>query len=69
MGKYSEGLRVLDQAIELNPSDAPAWNNRGNCLADLGHDQETMSSYEHAIEVRPAYPTAWKNKGDLFRKL
>ena len=68
MGKYSEGLRVLDNAIELDPTDAPAWNNRGNCLSDLGHDQEAMSSYERAIVLTPAYPAAWNNKGNMLRK-
>lgn len=52
-GKYDEALLHFDRALEINPSFAPAWNDRGLCLRDLGKYEEAFKSYERALELAP----------------
>jgi len=35
-GKYDEAIQACDKAIEIDPHDAWAWENKGNALNHLG---------------------------------
>ena len=67
--RYQQGLETLNRAIALDPTDAPSWSNRGNCLADLGRLEEALASYERALALNPRYAVAWNNKGNTLRHL
>ena len=39
---YDLALRCYDKAIEINPLDAKAWNNKGNTLKEMGRLRKQM---------------------------
>ena len=44
MEQYEEAITSFDQALEIEPDDHQAWNNRGLALADLGRLDEAIDS-------------------------
>jgi len=64
-----KALSLLDQAIQTNPNDAWAWQNRGVALNKLGRSEEAIDSYRRAGEMNPMVTMAWENLGKLLRKL
>ena len=48
LGRYKEALSGYDRALELDPQDAAAWNNKGLVLVKLGHYKEALSCYDRA---------------------
>jgi len=51
LGKYDEAIISYDQAIKIDPSDADAWNNKGNSLNSLGNDDEAKKCYDRSREL------------------
>ena len=62
-GKYKEAIEKYDEAIELNPVFAEAYNNRGLAKGDLKQYQEAIADYEKAIELDPNDADAYNNRG------
>ena len=54
--------------IQKNPNDAPALNNRGIAMAELGDPEGAMEYYEKAIKADSSYAPAYYNKGVLLDK-
>jgi tetratricopeptide (TPR) repeat protein len=53
-----------NQAIELNPKDAEAYNNRGVLKQTNIHDiQGALADYNKAIELNPQHAYAYYNRG------
>ena len=48
-----DGRRYFRKAIELDPNDAAAYNNRGISYSDLGQYQRAIEDYDKAIELDP----------------
>lgn len=55
--RFAEALPLLDQALELEPGLAMAWNWHGHCHAGLGNPDVALVSYERALALQPDY--AW----------
>jgi PAS domain S-box-containing protein len=53
-GKYEEAIAAFDRAIEIDPSHAFAWHDRGLCLQALERDDEALASITKALELAPA---------------
>jgi len=68
-GQFAEELRLLDQALEINPRDPIALNARGmRALADK--DAAGASNYfSRAAEIEPREPTLWMNLATAARML
>jgi tetratricopeptide (TPR) repeat protein len=75
--KTGNSLRVLQRYIELNPSEAGAYNNLGVLLKDLKCYDEVEAAYRKAIELSEASPAgdsppntlAYYNLGILLKDL
>jgi PAS domain S-box-containing protein len=52
-GKYEEGIQFFDRAIEIDPSLAYVWNDRGLCFKEMGKLEEAQKSFERAVELVP----------------
>lgn len=53
-GKFDQALAEAERAIELNPSDAFAFDTRGQTLLYLGRTEEAVASMEAALKFNPA---------------
>ncbi|MBM4140031.1 MAG: tetratricopeptide repeat protein [Nitrospira sp.] len=69
LGKYSESLRDLDKALDLNPGYLQAYLNRANVYDLLGKYKEALKDLEKAIKLNPNYPEAYNNRGLVYKAL
>ncbi len=53
-----------DRAIELDPNDPEAYDDRGRSYRDLGQDQRAIEDYDKAIELDPNVAAAYYNRGE-----
>jgi tetratricopeptide (TPR) repeat protein len=64
--KFEEAVQAYNRAIEIDPQDAEAWNNKGTALGVLGRYDEAIQAFEKAIEINSSYAEAWYNMGVVF---
>ena len=46
-------IKTQDIAIEINPQDSMAWNDKGIDLSLSGKSDEAIKAYDQAIEINP----------------
>ncbi len=51
-GKHDEAIQDYNKAIEINPQDADAWNNKGRALKSLGRTTESEAAFVKAREMK-----------------
>lgn len=59
--------REFNQALEIRPDFAEAYNNLGLVLSDLGKRDEAVASFRKAIDLAPEAPEAYNNLGCLYK--
>jgi Flp pilus assembly protein TadD len=64
-----QAIQYLDEAIQIKPDLARAYNNRGNAYSDLGQYQRAIEDYNEAIRLKPDSPDAYSNRGLNYEKL
>ena len=62
-GEHEDAIQHYDQAIDINPQLAEAYNNRGNAKHALGRHEEAIADYTNAIRLNPQYADAYNNRG------
>ncbi|HKG23480.1 MAG TPA: tetratricopeptide repeat protein, partial [Blastocatellia bacterium] len=67
--RYEDALRELDRALNINPENPSAWNNRGVTLGKLNRYEGALESYDCALNINPENPSVWYNRGIALRKL
>ncbi|PZW20738.1 serine/threonine protein kinase [Thermosporothrix hazakensis] len=65
-GRYKKALAICEQALQLDPTLAAAYTNKGVSLNGLGRRQEALVAYEQAIQLDPAFPTNYTNKASVL---
>ena len=66
---YETALKNYDVAIQLNPNNFEAYNNRGVAYKNLGQYERAIQDYDKAIELNPNYDNAHNNRGNAYRLL
>ena len=56
-------MKCYEHALELNPKNISAWNNKGISLRSIGRYDEAIRSFDKAIEIDNNYEWGWHNKG------
>jgi tetratricopeptide (TPR) repeat protein len=69
VGEKQRAVERYVQAIELDPTFADAWNNRGVLLAELGKNSEACVAFEGALVNRPGDARARYNLADTLDDL
>jgi len=64
--QWDESISELNNAIELNPAYAYAYNARGLTYGKKGQIDQAISDYNKAIEINPRYAEAYSNRGVAF---
>lgn len=62
-GNFQGAIEDYTRAIQLNPNDAIAYNNRGNAYLDLNSPQTAIADYNRAIQIDPNYASPYYNRG------
>jgi DNA-binding response OmpR family regulator len=68
-GNYPEAIRFFDHAIEIDPSLAVAWHDRGICLRELGKDEDALKSIDKACELEPDNEEYLYTRAELLKKI
>jgi tetratricopeptide (TPR) repeat protein len=61
---YTKVIELCTQAIEINPKDAEAYNNRGLAKRHIGDFFAAIQDYDKAVEIDPKYADAYCNRGN-----
>ena len=68
-GDYRQAISFYEQAIQLNPNYAEAYNNRGAAKRNLGDNQGAIVDYDQAIQLNPNLAGSHYNRGSAKRNL
>ncbi|MBI3129246.1 MAG: tetratricopeptide repeat protein [Candidatus Tectomicrobia bacterium] len=68
-GRFEEALEDLNKAIQLNPVDAEAYNNRGGVFCMLERFELAIADFSKAIELNPTYQKAYLNRAKTFERI
>ncbi len=68
MKKYQKTVGPYENAIETNPEDAAAWNNKGTVVAEFNAFQEAMDCFDKVLKINPHDAAALHNKGVVLEK-
>ena len=50
-GELSAAVKAFDRAVDIDPGNEVAWNNRGIVLEALGRPEEALRSHNRAIRL------------------
>ena len=62
-------IESYSQTIELNPSYANAYYNRGNAYYNQGEKELAIADYDQVILLDPTYADAYYNRGNSYADL
>lgn len=65
-GDAPGALAAYQNALEMDPDNAPAYNNIGNVYRQLGRREEAVRAYERALQIWPEYVEAMVNLASLY---
>jgi len=68
-GDPAAGVRLIGQAIEIDPHNPLAHCNRGLALQQARQLDAALRSYNRAIALNPSYAQAHLNRGNALREL
>lgn len=66
LGKTSYAIASYDKAIEADPNNYEAWDNRGYALAKLGKLSEAHASIDRSLQIKPDHVNGIYNKGYCY---
>jgi tetratricopeptide (TPR) repeat protein len=65
-GNHDQEIALLNKAIELAPTYASSYYNRGHTYGELGQTERAIADYSKAIECDPKHVNAYFNRGNHF---
>jgi tetratricopeptide (TPR) repeat protein len=68
-GELAEAIKCYNQAIQLEPENPIAWNNKGLILAIAGRFTEALDAHKRAVELDDDYVDAISNVGMAYAKM
>jgi tetratricopeptide (TPR) repeat protein len=66
---FTAAIVHLDRAIQSNPHDGAAYNDRALCMVELGLIDDAIPFFDRGIKVEPDYATIYHNKGWLLNNI
>ena len=65
-GDYDQAIRDFDEAINIDPGLALAFNNRGMAYVAKGNYDQAIRDFAKAIEIDPGLAEAYNNRGNAL---
>ena len=66
LGRDAEARAAFEEAIAINPKNAPCLNNLGNYEFLAGRYAESKKYYQRAIDADPEFAEAWYDLGNAI---
>jgi tetratricopeptide (TPR) repeat protein len=66
IGRDSDAIEYCNKTIELDPTSAYGWDNKGFVLARQGNYDDAIKAHDEAIRLAPNDFVAWNQKGLAF---
>ena len=67
IGQINNAIEHYSHAIELNPNNAPTYNNRGVAYRGKGDFDRAIEDYNKAIQLNTGYADAYNNRGVAYQ--
>jgi tetratricopeptide (TPR) repeat protein len=68
LGLPKQGLQLAQQAIQLDPRNADAWDNAGLALFVMAAYTDSQSAFEQAVALQPENALFWNNLAGALRE-
>lgn len=68
-GNHAKAVKYYSKAIELDPEDIDAYNNRGNAYRALNKFEKAITDYSKVIELDSENVDAYNNRGISYHDL
>jgi len=68
-GEHERAIEEFSQAIQLNPTDALAYHERGYTYSQLGKYDRAISDFTQAIQLDPFDASAYNYRGQVYSRL
>ena len=65
-GDQSAAIADYDEAIRLEPRNAPALNNRGSAHSDAGESDAAIADFSAAIKLNRRFASAYFNRANAY---
>ncbi|MBL8343561.1 MAG: tetratricopeptide repeat protein [Rubrivivax sp.] len=69
LGRPAEALEAIEQALQVQPDDVPAWFHRGQLLQQLQRPADALAAYERLLALDATHGTAWMQRGSLLKDM
>ncbi len=69
IGIWKDTISLWNRAIEVEPANYVAFNNRGNARFELGDAKDALSDFDRAISLDPAYAKSYYNRSNVRKSL
>ncbi len=66
MGQFQDAFQAFENAIQMDPTFADAYEGKTSALCALGRYQEALISVETALKLDPNYAASYNDKGDIL---
>lgn len=67
-GRFPEAVAFFEKALEVNPKDAEAYYNIGECYA-LGDNEKAIEAYKQAVKIDPKHSAAYWGLGLCYGEI
>jgi len=64
--QFDQSISDYSKAIQLNPNNAAAYNNRGAAWGNKGDQDKALADFNKAIQLNPNYAAAYNNRGAVW---
>jgi len=64
--RFNQTISDATKAIEINPRNATAYNNRGDAYFNKGEYDKAISDFTKAIEINPTFAVVFSNRGFVY---
>src|SRR5215212_9148435 len=65
-GDQAAALADYDEAIKLDPKNAPALTNRGTAHSEKGETDAALADFNAALKLNPRFASAYFNRANVY---